>query len=263
MLLNGTAAQTIAGTSYNNLTINNTIAPSPAHITGVTLTGNATVNGILTLTSSDLATGAFTLTMPNTATSAPATGATDVVGNVKRTGFTLGGPALSFGNPLNTIRITAGAVPTDINVLLARNAPATYAAAVQRSYTITPNGANGTATVRLHYRQAELNGHDDTSVPNFNFRRLNSGTGQWQAVVPTSRNTGVVEDNWLEHNAVTTFSEWTFANLSPSAASGTVRGTITDSHGTPVEGVVIRLSGEQTARPLPTVRAVTPLTTWM
>ena len=169
------------------------------------------------------------------------------MGNVKRTGFVSGGSALSFGNPLNTIRINSGTAPTDINILLAKNAPATYALAVQRSYTITPNGGSGiNATVRLHYRQAELNGNDDTSVPNFNFRRFTAGA--WKAVVPTSRNTGVVEDNWLENNAVTTFSEWTFANLSPTAASGTVSGTITDNNGTPVEGAVVRLSGEQTRK---------------
>jgi hypothetical protein len=244
IVLNGAAAQTIAGTTYNNLTIANTLG---AHVTGVTLIGNATVNGVLTLTSSDLATGANTLTMPVGATSAPATGATDVVGNVKRTGFVSGGSALSFGNPLNTIRINSGTAPTDINVLLAKNAPATYAAAVQRSYTITPNGGSSiNATVRLHYRQAELNGNDDTSVPNFNFRRFTAGA--WKAVVPTSRNTNVVEDNWLENNTVTTFSEWTFANLSPSAAAGTVSGVITTSDGTPVEGTVVRLSGDQTRK---------------
>jgi hypothetical protein len=243
IVLNGTAAQTIAGTTYNNLMINNTLG---AHVTGVTLIGNATVNGVLTLTSSDLATGANTLTMPVGATSAPASGATDVVGNVKRTGFVINGAALSFGNPLNTIKINTGSTlaPTDINILIAKNAPATYAAAVQRSYTITPNGGSGiNATVRLHYRQAELNGNVDTSIPNFNFRRFTAGA--WKAVVPTSRNTNVVEDNWLENNAVTTFSEWTFANLSPSAASGTVQGTITDNNGTPVEGTVVRLSGDQ------------------
>jgi hypothetical protein len=70
VVFNGTAAQQAGATvAYNNLTINNTIG---AHVTGVTLTGNATVNGVLTLTSSDLATGANTLTMPVGATSGPA-----------------------------------------------------------------------------------------------------------------------------------------------------------------------------------------------
>ena len=199
---------------------------------------------MLTLTSSDLATtGAFTLTMPVAATSGPASGATDVVGNVKRTGFVSGGAALSFGNPFNTIRINSGAAPADINILLAKNAPATYAAAVLRSYTITPNGANGPATLRLHYRQAELNGNSETPTVNFNLRR---GPNWGPAIVPTSRNVGVAEDNWLENNAVTAFSEWTFANLAPTAAGGVVIGRIVDDRdGLPVEGAVVRLNGTQ------------------
>ena len=243
VVFNGTAAQQAAGTIYNNLTINNTIG---AHQTGVTLTGNATVNGVLTLTSSDLDTGPNTLTMPAAASSAPATGASDVVGNVKRTGFVSGGAALSFGNPLNTIRINVGTAPTDINVLLAKNAPASYTTAVLRSYTITPTGGSGiTATVRLHYRQVELNGNLETPAVNFNLRRKNTVTGQWQAVVPTSRNTGVAEDNWLESAAVTGFSEWTFASLAPTATGGVVTGRIVDDHGNAVEGAVVRLAGAQ------------------
>src|SRR4029453_14304621 len=67
VIFNGTAAQQAAGVAYNNLTINNTIG---LNVIGVTLTGNATVNGTLTLTSSDLATGAFSLTQPNTTATA-------------------------------------------------------------------------------------------------------------------------------------------------------------------------------------------------
>ena len=51
VIFNGTAAQQAAGIAYNNLTINNTIG---LNVTGVTLIGNATVNGVLALTSSDL-----------------------------------------------------------------------------------------------------------------------------------------------------------------------------------------------------------------
>jgi len=239
VVYNGTAAQQAAGIAYNNLTINNSIG---AHVTGVTLTGNASVAAVLTLTSSDLATGAFTLTMPVGATSGPASGATDVVGNVKRTGFVSGGAALSFGNPFNTIKINSGAAPADINMLIAKNAPTTYAAAVLRSYTITPNGANGPATLRLHYRQAELNGNVEAPPINFNLRK---GPTWANAVVPTARNTGVAEDNWLENNVVASFSEWTMSTLAPTASGGVINGRITRADGTPVEGAVINLSGGQ------------------
>ena len=168
VVFNGTAAQQAAGIAYNNLTINNTIG---TFVTGVTLTGNATVNGALALTSSDLDTGAFTLTQPNTTAS---TGVSDVVGTIARTGgpFALATP-LTFGNPNNLITFTAGASrPTTMTVTMGKTAPATYAAAVERNYTITPTGGSGyTATLRLHYLDTELNGNDETSIPNFNLRR--------------------------------------------------------------------------------------------
>ena len=155
VIFNGTAAQTAAGIAYNNLTINNSIG---TNITGVTLTGNATVNGVLTLTSSDLATGAFSLTQPNTTASA---GVSDVVGTVIRTGGPFGLISLTFGNPNNIITFTgAGTRPTTMTAVLAKAAPATYAAAVQRNYIVSQTGGSlFTATVRLHYLDSELNGN--------------------------------------------------------------------------------------------------------
>ncbi len=238
VIFNGTAAQQAAGIAYNNLTINNTIG---TFVTGVTLTGNATVNGALALTSSDLNTGAFTLTQPNTTAS---TGVSDVVGTIARTGGPFA-PAttLTFGNPNNQITFTAaGTKPSTMTVTMAKAAPATYAAAVQRNYTITPTGGAGyTATLRLHYLDTELNGNDETSIPNFNLRRGPS----WNAVIPTARNTAGANDNWLESNAVTQFSQWTFANLAPTASGGIITGRIVDDNGAPVEGAVVRLSGAQ------------------
>src|SRR4029079_9252004 len=114
---NGSAAQLIGGssvTTFNNLTVANAVS-------GVSLGQNANVNAVLTLTN-DLTTGANILTMPNTGTSA---GTADVIGNVRRTGFAGGGPALSFGNPFNSIGFIAqGTVPTDILVNLAKVTPA-------------------------------------------------------------------------------------------------------------------------------------------
>jgi Bacterial Ig domain/Domain of unknown function (DUF4214) len=233
---NGSSAQTAPGVTYNSLTINNSA--------GVTLGGDTTVNTLLTLTSGDLNTGAFTLTMPATATSGPATNATDVVGNVKRTGFTSGGAALSFGNPFNTIKINSGAVPTDITVNLAKSAPAGFPGAVQRTYTITPNGANGPATLRLHYLDSELNGNTPESA--LNLRRFN-GTG-WAPVPATNSSTADATNNWLENNAVTTFSPWTFSILTPTATNGTVTGHLTAQDGSPVEGAVVRLNGTQSRK---------------
>ncbi|HKV35207.1 MAG TPA: hypothetical protein VJP89_12810, partial [Pyrinomonadaceae bacterium] len=197
---NGTlGAQTIGGTNataFNNLTI--------ANAAGVSLGQNATVNAVLTLTN-DLATGANILTMPNTGTSA---GTADVIGNVRRTGFTGGGPALSFGNPFNSIGFIAqGTVPTDILVNLAKVAPAGVPApgAIQRTYTITPTGGAGfSATLRLHYLDVELNGNTEANLGLFRngppFVRLGR--------------TGAVDtvNNWAELSGVTAFSQWTLSS---------------------------------------------------
>jgi CSLREA domain-containing protein len=197
---NGSGAQVIGGTSattFQNLTIANAGS-------GVSLGQNATVNGVLTLTN-DLTTGANTLTMPATGTSA---GTGDVIGNVKRTGFVSGGATLSFGNPNNQIKINSGTVPTDITINLVKAAPSggiAFAAAVQRTYTITPTGGSGiTATLRLHYLDAELNGNTEAGLGLWR----HNGTA-WSRQGATAADT---TNNWVELNNVTQFSPWTFSS---------------------------------------------------
>lgn len=235
VIFNGGGAQLIGGaaaTTFNNLTIT-----GPA----VSLGQSITVSGILTL-NNDLTTGANTVVQPS---SAPASaGAFDVVGNVRRTNLPNPlptGVALTFGHPNNFINFAAvGARPTDIVVNLVKAAPVGFASAVQRTYTITPTGGGGyTATLRLRYLESELNGNVEGA--NFIFRRFN-GTG-WAPVVPTASD---FTANWLESNAVTTFSPWTFNSTNaPTAANGTVTGTLTTPEGNAIVGAVVRLSGSQ------------------
>jgi hypothetical protein len=230
---NGTAAQTAAGIAYNNLTINNTAAGAPNAL-GVTLTGAATVNGVLALTSNDLNTGGFTLTQPPTPAS---TGVSDVVGTVTRSNGASALPlatALTFGNPNNQITYTAGA-PNAVTVTMAKAAPATYIPAVQRNYTITPSSVTVfAATLRLHYLDSELNNNVEADL---NLRRF--GT-TWKAVLPSTRD---AVNNWVQA-PTTAFSQWTFSSLTPTAADGSVTGRIVDNHGAPVEGAVVRLTGD-------------------
>jgi subtilisin-like proprotein convertase family protein len=237
VVFNGTAAQQAAGITYNNLTINNTLG---TNVTGVTLTGNATLNGALALTSSDLDTGAFTLTQPNTTAS---TGVSDVVGTVTRSGGPFA-PAvpLTFGHPDNRITFNGatGTKPSTVTVTMAKAAPATYAAAVQRNYTISQTGGSGfTSTLRLHYLDSELNGNSETPDVNFNLRKGPSPS--WGAVVPTARDTAGAS-NWLENNAVTSFSQWTFATLAPTASTSSISGILTKPDGSPLGGVVLQLN---------------------
>ena len=115
------------------------------------------------------------------------------------------GGALSFGNPFNTIQVTAGTAPANIVVDLARSVPVGaigFPTAVDRTYTITPSAAGFTGTLRLHYLDTELNGN--TEGARLNLRRFN-GIG-WQPFVITGSDTTT---NWVERTGVTTFSPWT------------------------------------------------------
>jgi hypothetical protein len=205
---------------------------------GISLGADLLVSSSLSLTLGDLTTGASTLIMPGGATS---NGTTDVVGNVLRPGF-VSGTTFSFGNPDNQITITSDPAtsPTSILVNLAKSIPIGFPFAVQRNYTISPTGGVGafTATVRLHYLVAELNGNTETSLKLFRF----NGT-TWVPYPPTTPvNT---TNHWVENNAVQDFSPWTLGTSAPTATNGIVTGRIVDDHGNPVEGAVVKLEGTQ------------------
>jgi hypothetical protein len=236
--LNGTGGQTIGGTgasNFSNLTNANTGANN------VTLGGNINVANVLALGANNINTSTFTLTQPGTGSS---TGTGDVIGNVKRTGL-LVNTTYSFGNPLNTIKVESGAVPVDININLVKSPPVGFAQAINRTYTITPNGANGPVTLRLHYLDSELNGNVTSPPPGLLFRRFNGTTG-WSPVTPTSSVTNADPNNWLEKTGQPTLSPWTMSSVGvPTASSGTITGRIADGNGVPVAGAVINLSGTQ------------------
>src|SRR6185369_908237 len=112
----GGAGQAIGGTTattFNNL--------SNGNASGLAMNNDNTVNGNLALVGSDITVAATkTLTQPLAGTSS---GTFDVNGRVQRNGFVTGGAALSFGNPFNTIQVTAGTAPSNIVVDLARTVP--------------------------------------------------------------------------------------------------------------------------------------------
>ncbi len=216
VIFDGGAGQTIGGTNattFNNLTNSNGDAG------GLAMSHDNTVTGILALTSSDITVAVTkTLTMPGTGSS---TGTFDVIGSVKRTGFVSGGSALSFGNPFNTIKVDSGVVPTDIVVNLVKAAPAAFPTAVNRTYTITPTGGSPNATLRLHYRDTELNGNIESQLDLWRFNGA--------VFVDEGRTGANTTDNWVEKNNVTTFSPWTLAThvnspptITPNPATTTV-----------------------------------------
>ena len=243
---NGGAGQTIGGTAastFNNLTNSN---PS-----GLSMSFNNTVNGVLALTSSDITVAATrTLTQPVGGTSS---GGFDVNGQVQRNGFVTAGAALSFGNPFNSIQVTAGTAPANIVVNLARSVPTGgqgFPTAVQRTYTITPNTSAFTATVRLHYLPAELNSNNPAAL---NLWRFDSTlpTPGWRPNPATARDcaAGCTTNNsqfWAERSGVVSFSPWTLnSTVAPTASGSVITGRIVDNDGNAVAGAVVRLSGAQ------------------
>ncbi len=194
IIYQGAVAQVVTDNiAYHNLTVNNAA--------GVSLAGETTANGVLNLMT-DLMTGSFTLMMPASGSS---TGAGDVIGTVRRTGFIVGSP-LSFGNPHNTVRFDSGTVPTAINVNLLKGTPANFPSnAVTRIYTITPEGGSGySATLRLRYKDAELNGVSETMLELWRY----NGSA-W--VSPSGEATRDTAQNFVEETGITEFSPWAIA----------------------------------------------------
>jgi hypothetical protein len=225
---NGASAQTIGGsaaTTFNNLT-------AASGGLGLSLGQNATVNGVLTLTS-NLNTMAFTLTMPASGSS---TGASDVLGSVKRTGFSGGGPALSFGNPFNSIAFAAGGtLPTDVTVNMVKSIPVGFPAAIQRTYTITNTGGSGyTATVRLHYLDVELNGNTEADLKLWSFISF------WGLRGSTGANT---TQNWVEQTGITQLATSTLSSGVPPKITGRVTYENTATPNVPVAGTTLTAAG--------------------
>lgn len=192
VVMNGTSAQSISGNfTFNNLTINAN--------TDVTLNSDATVDGTLTLNDDLTVASGKVLTMGSSSSTA---GDYDVVGKVKRTSSSTSG---TYGSQYTTITFTDGTPPNDIVVELFKTAPGGLANAVQRYYSIEPNGGNNyTFDLRLHYRDSELG-----TIPEADLQMWQQVNGRWTLRARTSNDT---TNNWVEKTGLTSFSLWALSN---------------------------------------------------
>ncbi|HST52682.1 MAG TPA: C25 family cysteine peptidase, partial [Pyrinomonadaceae bacterium] len=220
----------VGGQTLNNLTINRTGANASA-----TLGSDVTIDGALALTSGDIITGSFTVTQNGTSS-----GIGDVVGNVRRTGFT-NGPAVTnaetFGNPNVQVSFQTGTPATDMTVNLVKSVPTGngfgYPNAVRRTYTVTQNGASAfTATLRLHYLDSELNGNTEALLDLWRF----NGSA-WQRVQKTGADILTANNKWVESSLVTQFSPWTLASQPLAPTEARLRETSASAYG---DGVLVK-----------------------
>jgi hypothetical protein len=199
---------TLGNQSVTVGTVNNTISYVINNAAGVTLGSNLTVNGTLALTNGDLTTTDAFLVTENGAS----TGTGDVVGTVRRTDLA-GAVQRDFGNPNVEITIVSGDI-TAMDVTLQKGAPGGFASAVQRYYqleSVTGTVVND-ATVKLHYRDSELQSNDPATLTLW--RAVGSPDATWtdQGSAGITRATGSEPDNWVQKTGVTAFSPWTLAS---------------------------------------------------
>jgi hypothetical protein len=201
----GTATQSVAGSTFGNLVVNN-----PA---GITFTGNVTIAPTcsLTLANGNVTTGNFILSIDNPSPSALVLGSNRILGKVTRamgSGSTgtytfFSGDAFVVPNGINNpSSITMTEFPSTFPPALGPGADT--AKIVKRYYRVTQVGAgSGFAfTMRLPYLQSEVRGNEASYAL---FR--NGGTG-WLNMGSTIAN---VTDNYVEQSALTDFSDWAIA----------------------------------------------------
>ncbi len=163
VVFDGSAAQTLPASTFNNLTISNTA--------GVTSAANQAVYGILNLsvanpdaTHGSLDMSTYTLEMGLTGTT---TGTGDVTGIVKRTGNFAGNVDYTFGNQYTSITfINTGTKPGWVSCkIVIGTAPNWRNSAVERFYSFAQDGTyNDKVILKLHYLDTEINSNNESNM---------------------------------------------------------------------------------------------------
>lgn len=193
-----------------------------ANPNGVTLNKNTVVAETIDLSGGALATSLYTLSLAESATCA---GDYDVIGQIARTAPA---PATSycFGHPHTRLTFTTGDAPSSATVTVARGEPP-FPGAVARQFTIAAPDFAGTATVRVHYRDDELNGATEANLYLWRY-----DGARWTLAGRSAIDTN---ENYVELSGVTAFSEWAIAENGETTAATVVDFTAA----TRAEGVML------------------------
>ena len=197
--LNGSSAQTMSGSTFSNLVIDNA--------SGVSMLTDETVTNTLTLTSGVLATGTHKIIVTNSAPGSVVITSGSVNGQIDRA-IAAGSSGTYLFTDLNTQLIPNGSQSAIVASI--KSFPNTIppniggGAAVNRYYTITPTGSL-TATIRLAYLAGEINGIPEGSMTLFR------SSGIVWALVPSTTNP--VNKYVQTATAVSQFSNWTIGDV--------------------------------------------------
>ena len=201
----GTSTETVAGSTFAHLVVNN-----PA---GLTLAGDVTIptGGTLVLTNGNVMTGAYTIRIDNPTPTAFVPGSNKIVGRVTRAIASGSSATYSFLSANASITPNGIGNPSSISMIEFPNTnppnlspSADTNKVVKRYYTTTGTGeGSGFAyTMRLPYLQSEVRGNEGLYVL---FSNNGSGWINMGSVIADTTN------NYVEQSGLTGFSNWAIA----------------------------------------------------
>jgi hypothetical protein len=194
---NGSTAQTVVASTFNNLTLSGA--------GGATAVADLTVNGTLNLSNANpsstqgiLHTDSYILNMGESATTI---GTGDVTGIVKREHAFLNGVEYSFGNQYTTINFIGleGAVkPTWVSCKIEiGTAPVWRTENVKRIYSFLQAGGTDRTYTKLHYLDSELNS-SETDESKIIMYTDKDGLSTGNNTVSIGKSSNNSSDNWVE-----------------------------------------------------------------
>ncbi len=217
----GAGAQTANALTYGGLRISNA--------TGVTLGGNATVNGNLGFVSGNLTVpAANTLTVSGTGTSSRTSG--HLIGKELKTFSGVGSFTYHVGTTNGYSPVTAnvtagtGSLTIDAKQTVHPNVP-NPASAISRFWTLSGSGI--TANLTFNYLQTDVVGANENL---FNLIKINAPV----VTFVYGPATGASYDRTANTATVTginSFSDWTIGEAIPTAASAGISGRVLNSFG--------------------------------
>ncbi len=182
-------------TTFNTLTINKSTSANV-----ISLLDNMTAS-TLNMMQGELHTDNKAVTITSTRT-----GEGVIHGTITRTHSFSTGTSYAFESPYNTINFSSVSGVSSVTMTVAPN-PVTdfpYGASINREYSITIPSGSYIATLRLHYRDAELKGNLESTIKLWNY------TSTWTDIGKTGYD---ATNNWVEKSGLNSLSgRWTLSD---------------------------------------------------